>query len=249
MEFDLTDRTVLVTGGSRGIGRATVRRLADAGARVAFTYRSSTKAAEELRDELEDGGTEVLVFRGDVAERESATEAVEGVLEEWDRLDALVNNAGIARDGLLLRLEEEDWDAVIETNLKSVYNFCQAAYRPMMRQRAGAIVNVSSVVGETGNPGQTNYAASKAGVIGFSKSLARELGSRDVRVNVVAPGYVETEMTDELSDRARDQLTDSIPLGRTAQPEEIASAILYLVSPAAEYVTGHVLRIDGGLGM
>ena len=249
MPDDLTDATALVTGGSRGIGRATVKRLAEAGARVAFTYRSSTEAAEELERELKKAGTEVLVFQGDVAEKEAAEEAVEGVIEAWDRLDVLVNNAGIARDGLLLRLKEEDWDQVIETNLKSVFNFCQAAYRPMMGQRAGAIVNISSVVGEMGNPGQTNYAASKAGIIGFSKSLARELGSRGVRVNVVAPGYVKTEMTEELPEKAREQMTDSIPLGRTAEPEEIADAIAFLASPQAEYITGHVLRVDGGLGM
>ena len=249
MADSLTDTNILVTGGTRGIGRSIVEDLAEAGARVAFTYRSSTEAAEELKAQLEDQGTEVLVFQGDVAEMSSAEEAIEGITEEWGSLDVLINNAGITRDGLMLRLKEDDWDAVMETNLKSVFNFCKAAYRTFMRQRGGKVINISSVVGVMGNPGQTNYAASKAGIIGFSKSLAKELGSRGVTVNVVAPGFVRTEMTDEMSDKAKQAMKDAVPLGEPAEPEDVAAAVCFLASPSADYITGHVLHVDGGLAM
>ena len=249
MAFDLNGKTALVTGASRGIGRAVVETLAAAGARVAFTYRSSTDEAQALCRQVEASGSECLVFQGDAAHVSSAEEAVGGVLEAWGTLDILVNNAGITRDGLVLRMSEQDWDAVVGTNLKSVFNFCKMAYRPMMKQRGGRIVNMSSVIGVVGNPGQTNYAASKAGIIGFSKSLARELGGRGVTVNVVAPGYVETDMTAGLSDAARNALLDSVALKRTATPQDVANAVHFLVSPAAEYVTGHVLHVDGGLAM
>ena len=249
MAFDLNGKTALVTGASRGIGRAVVETLAAAGARVAFTYRSSTDEAQALCRQVEESGSECLVFQGDAAHVSSAEEAVGGVLEAWGTLDILVNNAGITRDGLVLRMSEQDWDAVVGTNLKSVFNFCKMAYRPMMKQRGGRIVNMSSVIGVVGNPGQTNYAASKAGIIGFSKSLARELGGRGVTVNVVAPGYVETDMTAGLSAAARNALLDSVALKRTATPQDVANAVHFLVSPAAEYVTGHVLHVDGGLAM
>ena len=247
--MDFTDKTVLVTGGTRGIGRAIVEAFAEAGARVAFTYRSSTEEAEALRQTLEDGGTEALVFQGDAADAEAAQEAIGGVLETWGRLDVLVSNAGITRDNLMLRMGEDDWDAVINTNLKSVFNFAKAAYRPMMKQRSGKIINISSVVGVTGNPGQTNYAASKAGIIGFTKSLAKELGSRGITVNVVAPGYVETDMTAALPEKAREAMLGVIPLKRPASPQDIAGAVLFLASSAADYITGHVLHVDGGLAM
>jgi 3-oxoacyl-[acyl-carrier protein] reductase len=249
MQLDLTDKAVLVTGGTRGIGRAIAEAFGEAGARVAFTYRSSTEEAETLKQALEEWGVDVLVFQGDVADAGAAQEAVEGVLEAWGRLDVLVNNAGITRDNLMLRMSEADWDAVVDTNLKSVFHFSKAAYRPMMKQRGGAIINVSSVVGVTGNPGQTNYAASKAGIIGFSKSLARELGRRGVTVNVVAPGYVETDMTAALPESAREAMLGAVPLGRAASAQEVAAAVLFLASSAAAYITGHVLHVDGGLAM
>ena len=247
--FDVAGKTALVTGGSRGIGRSIAEKLAAAGARVAITYRSSTEEAEALCARLVQRGSECLLFQGDAAEAASAKEAVQGMLHAWGHVDILVNNAGITRDGLMLRLKESDWDAVIDTNLKSVFHFCKAVFRPMMKQRSGRIVTMSSVVGIIGNPGQTNYTASKAGVIGFSKSLARELGPRGVTVNVVAPGYVETDMTAALSEAARSALLDRVALKRTASPEDVANAVLFLVSPAARYVTGHVLHVDGGLAM
>jgi 3-oxoacyl-[acyl-carrier protein] reductase len=249
MPFDLSDQSVLVTGGTRGIGRAVVEAAAEAGARVAFTYHSSTEAAEEIEAQLAEEGTEAQSFQSDAASTDAAAEVVEAVTDAFGSLDVLVNNAGITRDGLLLRMSEADWDATMETNLKSVFNFSKAAYKPMMRQRAGRIVNLSSVVGLAGNPGQTSYAASKAGIVGFSKSLARELASRGVTVNVVAPGYVETDMTDELPDRAREAMEGQVPLGRPAQPEDVAQAVLFLASGAAGYITGHVLHVDGGMAM
>ncbi len=249
MKLDLTGKNALVTGGTRGIGRAIVEALAGAGARVAFTYRSATDEAETLRKELEARGVETLVFQGDAASAAHAQETVDGVVKAWGSLDVLVNNAGITKDNLMLRMSEDDWDAVIGTNLKSVFNFAKAAYRPMMKQRGGKIVNLSSVVGVIGNPGQTNYAASKAGIIGFSKSLAKELGSRGVTVNVVAPGYVATDMTAKLPEAAREAMLGAVALGRPATPADVANAVLFLASPAADYVTGHVLHVDGGLAM
>lgn len=249
MQLDFTDKNVLVTGGTRGIGRAIVEAFVDAGARVAFTYRSSTEEAEALKAELEGKGAEVLALQGDAADMDAAQEAVDAVVKGWGSLDVLVNNAGITKDGLMLRMGEADWDAVINTNLKSVFNFSKCVYRVMMKQRSGAIINISSVVGVTGNPGQTNYAASKAGIIGFSKSLAKELGSRGVTVNVVAPGYVATDMTDVLSDAAKDAMLGVVPLKRPATPEDIAGAVLFLSSSAASYITGQVLQVDGGMAM
>jgi len=249
MPVDLSGANALVTGGTRGIGRSIVEALAAAGARVAFTYRSSSEAADRLVDQLDEEGAEAFSLQGDVADRETAQRHVEAVLDRWESLDVLVNNAGITRDGLMLRLSVEDWEAVLNTNLKGVFNFSKAAYRPMMRQQGGTIINISSVVGITGNPGQTNYAASKAGIIGFSKSLAKELGSRNVTVNVVAPGYVKTDMTDELDADTRDTILENVPLDRLAEPEDVANAVLFLASPAADYVTGHVLHVDGGLAM
>jgi len=249
MQIDLQDQSILITGGTRGIGRAIVDAFAGTGARVAFTYRSSSDEANALVEDLESRGVEALALQGDVAHLDVAQSHVDAVVDAWGSVDVLVNNAGITRDNLMLRMKEEDWDAVIDINLKGVFNYAKAAYRQMMRQRGGVVINLSSVVGVTGNPGQTNYAASKAGIIGFSKSLAKELSSRGVRVNVVAPGYVETEMTEALSDDAREAMLGAVPLGRPASPEDIAQATLFLASPAASYITGHVLHVDGGLAM
>jgi 3-oxoacyl-[acyl-carrier protein] reductase len=249
MNLDLSGKTAFVTGGSRGIGRAIVEACAGAGARVAFTYRSSAETAKALAADLGSHGTEALAISSDAADFKSAGAAVEEVLGAFGSLDVLVNNAGITRDNLLIRMSEEDWDAVVGTNLKSVFNYCKAAYRPMMKQRAGSIINISSVVGVVGNPGQANYAASKAGIIGFTKSLARELGGRNVRANVVAPGYVETDMTSGLPEAAREAMVGGVVLGRVARPQEIASAVLFLASDASSYITGHVLNVNGGLAM
>ena len=247
--IDLSGKTALVTGGTRGIGRAIVQTLAAAGADVAFTYRSSTDTANALVAELEESGRRALAFQGDAADGDHAQEAVQGTLDAFGRLDVLVNNAGITRDTLLIRMKDEDWDAVLDTNLKGAFLFCRAAYRPMMKQRAGAVINIASIVGVTGNPGQVNYAASKAGLIGLTKSLARELGGRGVTANVVAPGYVATDMTADLTDDQQSAMADQIPLGRVASPADVAGAVLYFASPLATYVTGQVLCVDGGLAM
>lgn len=249
MQFDLSEKSALVTGGTRGIGRAIVETLADAGARVAFTYRSSADAADAIVNAIEEAGGEALALQGDAADTEVAQDHVDTVVDAWGSINVLVNNAGITRDGLMLRMKEEDWDDVMNANLKGVFNYSKAAYRPFMRQRSGRVINISSVVGVMGNPGQTNYAASKAGIIGFSKSLAKELASRNVTVNVVAPGYVETDMTEEMSDKAQEAMQEAVPLGRPASTQDVAQAVGYLASDAASYITGHVLHVDGGLAM
>jgi 3-oxoacyl-[acyl-carrier protein] reductase len=240
-------KNVLVTGGTRGIGKDIVKRFANEGANVAFTYRSSISEADALVAEL--GADRAIAIQGDAAAPESADEAIGAVLEAWGSVDILVNNAGVTRDNLMLRATAEDWDLVLNTNLKSVFNFCKAAYRPMMKQRAGRIVNISSVVGVTGNAGQTNYSASKAGMIGLSKSLAKELGKRGVTVNVVAPGYIATDMTASLPEAARDAMLGAVPLARPGSGDDVASAVLFLASDGAAYITGHVLHVDGGLAM
>jgi 3-oxoacyl-[acyl-carrier protein] reductase len=249
MQLDLSEKSALVTGGTRGIGRAIVETLADAGARVAFTYRSSADAADAIVNAIEEAGGDALALQGDAADTEVAQNHVDTVVDAWGSIDVLVNNAGITRDGLMLRMKEEDWDDVMNANLKGVFNYSKAAYRPFMRQRSGRVINISSVVGVMGNPGQTNYAASKAGIIGFSKSLAKELASRNVTVNVVAPGYVETDMTEEMSDKAQEAMQEAVPLGRPASTQDVAQAVGYLASDAASYITGHVLHVDGGLAM
>ena len=236
----LDGKTALVTGASRGIGRAIASELARAGASVVVGYRSGKDEAEALAAEL--GGRAV---QADVANGEEAARLV----EEAGDLDILVNNAGLTRDGLLARMPDDDWRTVIETNLSSVFYTCRAVTRPMMKKRAGSIVNVSSIVGVHGNWGQTNYAASKAGIIGFTKSLARELGSRGVRANVVAPGYVKTQLTDVLPEEATQAMLQNTPLGRLGEPQDIAGAVRFLCSDEASFITGEVLLVDGGLGM
>jgi 3-oxoacyl-[acyl-carrier protein] reductase len=236
----LEGKTALVTGGSRGIGRAIALELGRAGANVVVGYRTGREEAEAVASEI--GGRAV---EADVGDPEAAKALVEGAGD----LDILVNNAGLTRDGLLARMSDEDWRTVIDTNLSSVFYTCRAAARPMMKRRGGAIVNVSSIVGVHGNFGQTNYAASKAGIIGFTKSLARELGSRNVRANVVAPGYVKTQLTDVLPEEATAMMLTNTPLGRLGDPEDVAGAVRFLCSDAAAFVTGAVLLVDGGLGM
>ena len=236
----LEGKLALVTGGSRGIGRAIALELGRAGAEVVVGYRTGREEAEAVASEI--GGRAV---EADVSDAESAKALVEAAGD----LDVLVNNAGLTRDGLLVRMSDEDWRTVIDTNLSSVFYTCRAVCRPMMKKRAGAIVNVSSIVGVHGNWGQTNYAASKAGIIGFTKSLARELGSRNVRANVVAPGYVKTQLTDVLPEEATKAMLDATPLGRLGDPADVAGAVRFLCSDAAAFVTGDVLLVDGGLGM
>jgi 3-oxoacyl-[acyl-carrier protein] reductase len=236
----LEGKTALVTGASRGIGRAIASELAAAGATVVIGYRSGKDEAEALAAEL---GARAV--QADVS---NAEEAARLVADAGD-LDILVNNAGLTRDGLLARMSDDDWRTVLETNLSSVFYTCRAVCRPMMKKRAGAIVNVSSIVGVHGNWGQTNYAASKAGIIGFTKSLARELGSRNVRANVVAPGYVKTQLTDVLPEEATAAMLQNTPLGRLGEPEDVAGAVRFLCSDEASFITGEVILVDGGLGM
>lgn len=236
----LDGKLALVTGASRGIGRAIAEELARAGASVVLGYRSGKDEAEDLAAAI--GGRAV---QADV----SAPEEAKRLVDEAGDVDILVNNAGLTRDGLLARMSDDDWRTVIETNLSSVFYTCRAVTRPMMKKRRGAIVNVSSIVGVHGNWGQTNYAASKAGIIGFTKSLARELGSRNIRANVVAPGYVKTRLTDVLPEGATTAMVEQTPLGRVAEPEEVAGAVRFLASDHASFITGEVLLVDGGLGM
>ncbi len=245
----LSGKTGLVTGGGRGIGKAIVECLAEAKVKIAFTYKSSAEASLALAKELTGRGCSVTAHHSDATSQSDSAAIIEKVVKEWGRLDILVNNAGITRDGLLMRMSEEDWDAVLDNNLKSVYNFTKAACRPMIGQRSGKIINITSVVGVTGNAGQSNYSASKAGIIGFTKSVAKELGSRNIQVNAVAPGYVETEMTSKLSEEQRKALMEHIPLKRTANANEIARVVRFLASPDSDYITGQVLCVDGGMTM
>jgi 3-oxoacyl-[acyl-carrier protein] reductase len=234
----------LVTGGSRGIGAAISRELARAGAKVAVNCRSGTQTADQVADEI--GG---LVVQADVSDPEEAQALIERVEGELGGIDALVNNAGVTRDTLIARMSDDDWQTVIDTNLRGTFNTSRAVSRKMMRRRSGAIVNLSSVVGIHGNPGQANYAASKAGIIGLTKALARELGSRGVRVNAIAPGYITTELTDVLNDEQRGLILGNTPLGRLGEPEDVAGAVRFLCSDDAAFITGEVLLVDGGLGM
>jgi 3-oxoacyl-[acyl-carrier protein] reductase len=236
----LEGKTALVTGASRGIGRAIAAELARAGASVSIGYRSGQEEADELAAEI--GGHAI---KADVASPDEAARLV----QEAGDLDILVNNAGLTRDGLLARMPDDDWRAVLETNLSSIFYTCRAVCRPMMKKRAGAIVNISSVVGVHGNWGQTNYGASKAGIIGFTKSLARELGSRNVRANVVAPGYVRSRLTEVLPADAKQAMLENTPLGRFGEPKDVAGAVRFLCSDEASFITGEVLLVDGGLGM
>lgn len=247
--YNLHGKVALVTGATRGIGRSIAVALAHSGADIAFTYRSSKESAETLLGEIRALGRRAVTYQSDAGLSAEAAEIVEKVVREFGKLDILVNNAGITKDGLLLRMSEQDWDAVIATNLKGVFNFTKAACRHMMAQRAGKIINISSVAGLVGNPGQANYVASKAGVIGFTKAVAREFASRNIQVNAIAPGYVDTDMTGRLTESQKEAILGIIPMKRTAKPEEIATVTCFLASDDANYITGQVLCVDGGMVM
>ncbi len=243
----LEGKNAIITGASRGIGKGIAEVFGKHGANVAFTYSSSAGPAEELEKELTDLGVKAKAYKSNAASFEEAQELVKQILEDFDSIDVLVNNAGITKDNLLMRMSEEDFDQVINVNLKSIFNMTKAVQRTMLKQRSGSIINMSSVVGVKGNAGQANYAASKAGIIGFSKSMALELGSRNIRTNVIAPGFIETEMTGKLDEKTVAGWRDAIPLKRGGTPEDIANACIFLASDMSTYITGQVLQVDGGM--
>ncbi len=243
----LENKTAIITGATRGIGRGIALEFAKQGANVAFTFSSSVDAANTLEIELKALGIKAKGYQSNAAEFETAQELAKDILEEFGNIDILVNNAGITKDNLLMRISEDDFDKVIEVNLKSVFNMTKAVIRPMMKQRAGSIINMSSVVGLKGNAGQSNYAASKSGILGFSKSVALELGSRNIRSNVIAPGFIETEMTEKLDEATVQGWRNSIPLKRGGTPEDIANACVFLASDMSSYITGQTLSVDGGM--
>ena len=249
MALSLEGKTCLVTGGSRGIGRSIALKLAELGADVAITYARSADAAEEVKSEIEALGRKGLAFQADAVDFAQAEEVINGITSEWGKLDVLVNNAGITQDNLILRMSEDQWDAVITTNLKSIFNYSKAVARPMMKNRGGSIINISSVVGISGNAGQTNYSASKAGIIGFTKSYAKELASRNIRANVIAPGYILTEMTEVLDEKVLEGIKEATPLGRAGDAHEVADAVAFLASDMSTYITGETIRVDGGMAM
>lgn len=242
-------RIALVTGASRGIGRAVALALAAEGADVAVNYAGSEKAAQEVAEAIRAMGRRALVVQADVSDAEAVQKMVAAVTGEFGRIDILVNNAGITRDGLLMRMKDEDWDAVLKTNLTGVYNCTKAVTKGMMKQRYGRIINMTSVVGVTGNAGQANYAAAKAGVIGLTKSTAKELGSRAITANAIAPGFIESDMTAGLPEKNKQEMAAAIPLGKFGQPADVAQAVVFLASDWASYITGQTLHVDGGMVM
>jgi 3-oxoacyl-[acyl-carrier protein] reductase len=244
---DTIERTIVVTGGSRGIGRAVCRAFAVPGCRVFFIYAAAAAAAREVEQMAAAAGGRAIGIQADVTDETSVKAFIDRVLAETGRIDVLVNNAGITRDGLLVRMKAEDWDAVVDTNLKGAFLCTKMAAKVMMKQRYGRIINISSVVAVTGNPGQANYVASKAGLIGFTKAVALELASRGITVNAVAPGFIETDMTASLGEKARDAMVGQIPLGRAGTPEEVAAVVEFLASAGAAYLTGQVLHVSGGM--
>ena len=243
----LENKTVLITGASRGIGKGIATVFAEHGASVVFTYSSSVDAANALEAELQALGVQAKGYQSNAADFEQAQELVENILADFSTIDVLINNAGITKDNLLMRISEEDFDKVIQVNLKSVFNLTKAVQRTMLKQRHGSIINMSSVVGVKGNAGQSNYAASKAGIIGFSKSVALELGSRNIRCNVIAPGFIETEMTAKLSEEVVAGWRSGIPLKRGGTPNDVANACVFLASDLSSYITGQVINVDGGM--
>ena len=243
----LEGKVALVTGASRGIGRAIAIALGTAGAKVIVNYQGNTEAAAMTLDLVNKAGAEAMIYKADVADSLEVEKMVKEIVTKYGAVDILVKNAGITRDGLLMRMKSEDWSQVIETNLTGMFNCVKAVARSMMKQRSGRIINISSIVGISGNAGQINYAAAKAGVIGLTKSAAKELGSRGIMVNAVAPGYILTEMTDKLGEEAKEGLTARVPVGRLGKPEDVANLVLFLAGPGADYITGQTIAVDGGM--
>ncbi|WP_019038664.1 3-oxoacyl-[acyl-carrier-protein] reductase [Psychroflexus tropicus] len=243
----LNSKNVIITGGSRGIGKGIAEVFAKHGANVAFTYNSSASSAQELEDHLTSFGVKAKAYQSDASDFDQAQQLADDIIKDFGSIDVLINNAGITKDNLLMRMSEDDFDKVIKVNLNSVFNLTKAVLRPMLKQKHGSIINISSVVGIKGNAGQANYSASKAGIIGFSKSVALELGSRNIRSNVVAPGFIETEMTEKLDEKTVEGWRQAIPLKRGGQPEDIANACVFLASDMSSYITGQTLSVDGGM--
>ena len=243
----LENKVALITGGGRGIGRSICESFAENGCNVAFTYNSSKEAAENLVEELKKYDVKVKSYKSDASDHDKSVELIENVISDFERIDVLVNNAGITKDNLLMRMSPSDFKDVVNVNLGSVFNLTKSSIKIFLKQKEGSIINISSIVGVKGNAGQSNYAASKAGIIGFSKSIALELGSRNIRCNVVAPGFIETDMTDSLSDDVLEKWKESIPLKRSGKPNDVGNACVFLASDLSSYITGQVLQVDGGL--